>query len=79
MAADKVSHFLPDKGVRMEGVDEKRHDAEEPEGSAKSQEPRAIPADGEGINPDTGRLPRMELLLVMISTISDILRSKEMG
>ena len=56
----------------MEGVNERRHDAEEPEGSAK----RAIPTDGEGINLDTGRLPRMELLSVVISTISDKVRIK---
>ena len=59
----------------MEGVDERRRDAEEPEGSAR----RAIPADGEGINPDSGRLPSMELLSVVISTISDKVRIKEMG
>ena len=43
----------------MERVDKKRRDSEGPEGSAK----RAIPADEEGINPGTGRLPKMELLL----------------
>ena len=47
-----------DKGVRMGRVDEKRRDAEEPEGSAK----RAIPADGEGVDPWANELPKMELL-----------------
>ena len=44
----------------MEMEEEKRRDTQEPEGSAK----RAIPADGEGINPDTGRFPKMELLMI---------------
>ena len=47
-----------DKGVRTEKEEEKRRDAEVPEGSAKG----AIPEDGESVNLDADKLPKMELL-----------------
>ena len=42
----------------MEKEEEKRRDAEVPEGSAKG----AIPEDGESVNLDADQLPKMELL-----------------
>ena len=65
--AGKIHDNLsPDKGVRLEKVDERRRDTQKPEGSARS----AMPVDGEGINLEASELPRMELLS------SDIIEQK---
>ena len=53
-----MSSLQPDSGVRLKKEKEERHGTDELEGSAK----RAIPHDGEGINPGASRPPKMGIL-----------------